>query len=51
MSRPGRGGGLFRGQKVDYAAVGEEPGSKYDRARELGLNIMGEEEFMKVIAA
>jgi len=36
-------------RKVDYVVVGKDPGSKYDKARELGLTIIDEEEFKKLI--
>ncbi|RUM88909.1 MAG: DNA ligase (NAD(+)) LigA, partial [Thermodesulfatator sp.] len=36
-------------RNVDYVVVGENPGSKYDRARALGLQILSEEEFLKLI--
>ncbi|MFY9457572.1 MAG: NAD-dependent DNA ligase LigA, partial [Candidatus Spechtbacterales bacterium] len=35
--------------QTDYAVVGESPGSKYDKARELGVKILSEEEFLKMI--
>jgi len=36
-------------KKVDYLIVGTNPGSKLDRARELGIHILTEEEFQKMI--
>jgi DNA ligase (NAD+) len=32
-------------KKTDYVLVGAEPGSKYDKAVELGIRILTEEEF------
>ncbi len=37
------------GRRVDYVVAGENPGSKYRKAQELGLNIIGEKEFLKLI--
>lgn len=37
------------GKKVDYVVVGKDPGSKYAKARELGLKIIDEEEFKKLV--
>jgi DNA ligase (NAD+) len=37
------------GKGVDYVVVGKEPGSKYAKARELGLTIISEEEFVKLV--
>ncbi len=34
---------------VDYVVVGEKPGSKFQRARRLGLKILNEDEFLKMI--
>jgi DNA ligase (NAD+) len=36
-------------RRVDYVVVGKEPGSKYDKARSLGVKIIDEEEFKKLI--
>jgi len=36
-------------KKTDYVVAGEDPGSKYQKAQELGVNIINEEEFKKII--
>lgn len=36
-------------KKTDYVLVGEEPGSKYDKAKALGIRIISEDEFMRMI--
>jgi DNA ligase (NAD+) len=36
-------------KKVDYVVVGEDPGSKFDKAKELGIKILTEEEFRQLI--
>ncbi|MGO9642074.1 MAG: helix-hairpin-helix domain-containing protein, partial [Candidatus Acidiferrales bacterium] len=36
-------------KKTDYVVVGTDPGSKYDRAKELGLTILDEREFEKLV--
>ena len=36
-------------RNVDYVVVGEKPGSKYDKAKKLGLKIVDEENFKKMI--
>jgi DNA ligase (NAD+) len=36
-------------KKTDYVIVGEEPGSKADKARELGVTLLDEKEFLKMI--
>lgn len=35
--------------KTNYVVVGENPGSKYDDAKKLGIAILSEEEFLKLI--
>lgn len=35
--------------KTDFVIVGAEPGTKYDKAKELGVKILSEEEFLKII--
>ncbi len=36
-------------RSVDFVVVGKKPGSKYARAKELGLRIIGEREFLEMI--
>jgi DNA ligase (NAD+) len=36
-------------KKTDYVVVGAEPGSKFDRAKELGVTILDESEFEKLL--
>ncbi len=36
-------------KKTDYAVVGEEPGSKYEKAKSLGVKILTEEDFLQLI--
>ena len=36
-------------QKTDYVIAGENPGSKYDKARSLGITILDEETFKKEV--
>lgn len=35
--------------KTDYLILGENPGSKYDKAKELNVKIISEEEFLKLV--
>ena len=36
-------------KKTDYVVAGENPGSKYDKAKKLGVKIINEDEFKKLI--
>lgn len=36
-------------KNTDYVLVGEDPGSKYDKAKELGIKILSEEQFQKML--
>jgi DNA ligase (NAD+) len=36
-------------KKTDYVVTGEDPGSKYQKAQKLGVPIINEEEFKKII--
>ncbi len=36
-------------KKTDYVLVGKEPGSKYDKAIELGIRVLNEEEFSSML--
>jgi DNA ligase (NAD+) len=36
-------------KNTDYVVAGEEPGSKYEKAKELGVKVIGEDEFLKMI--
>lgn len=36
-------------EKTDFVVVGNNPGSKYNRAKDLGIKILDEEEFIKII--
>ena len=38
-------------KKTDYIVAGESPGSKFERGRELGVTILTEEDFMKMVGA
>ena len=37
-------------KNTDFTVAGAEPGSKYDKAKELGVKIIGEKEFLKLLA-
>ncbi|MCK5551908.1 MAG: NAD-dependent DNA ligase LigA, partial [Deltaproteobacteria bacterium] len=36
-------------KRVDYVVVGSDPGSKYDRAKELGIPVLTENQFRKMV--
>ena len=38
-------------KKTDYVVVGADPGSKYDKAKELGVTVLTESEFEKLVGA
>jgi DNA ligase (NAD+) len=39
------------GKDVDFVVVGSDPGSKYEKAKKLGIKIIDEEEFKKLVGA
>ena len=39
----------FVSEKTDYVVAGENPGTKYEKAKELGVKIINEQEFKKII--
>ncbi|MEA1936332.1 MAG: NAD-dependent DNA ligase LigA [Thermodesulfobacteriota bacterium] len=36
-------------KRTDYIVAGESPGSKFDRAKDMGITILDEEEFLKLV--
>ena len=36
-------------QETDYVVAGEEPGSKYDKAKKLGVKIINEDDFLHLL--
>ena len=36
-------------RKTDFVVVGETPGDKYEKAKELGVKILNEEDFLKLL--
>ena len=37
-------------KNIDYLLVGENPGSKFDKAKELGVTVLLEDDFRKLIS-
>ena len=36
-------------KQTDFVVVGQNPGSKYNRAKKLGIKIISEKEFLEII--
>jgi DNA ligase (NAD+) len=36
-------------KKTDYVVVGEDPGSKYEKAKAFGVKILSEDDFLKLL--
>ncbi|MCL4406186.1 MAG: NAD-dependent DNA ligase LigA [Patescibacteria group bacterium] len=49
----GQGGDVSESvnKKTDYVVAGSEPGSKYDKAKSLGVRIISEKDFLELIGA
>ena len=45
------GGNIFSNisKNTDFVVAGEKPGSKYDEAKKLGIKIIDEKEFLRII--
>ena len=45
------GGKVFSAvsKNIDYVVIGDKPGSKYEKAKKLGVKIIDEEEFKKIV--
>ena len=37
-------------KKIDFVVIGEDPGSKFEKAKELGIETLTEEDFKKMIS-
>jgi DNA ligase (NAD+) len=38
-------------KKTDYVVVGSDPGGKYDKALELGVNVLEEQDLLKLLGS
>jgi BRCT domain type II-containing protein len=43
-------GFVVRAKKTDYVVVGIDPGSKYNRAKRLGVPVLSESDFEKLVS-
>jgi DNA ligase (NAD+) len=49
LTRGGKAAGSVS-KKTDYVVAGDSPGSKYDKAIELGVSVLDEDGFRKLLA-
>ncbi len=49
ISRSGGRASSAVSKNTDYLVAGENPGTKMQRAKELGVRIIGEDEFLRIL--